>query len=343
MERGVISRPFGRLKDGRMSSLYTLSNSSGANVTLTDFGAALVGANMPDKHGTLGPVALGFDTIEAYENNPAYLGVIIGPVANRIRGGSFDLNGQTYHLDKNEGGNCLHSGRNGWHAKLWDMKPTDEGLQFSFKTTADEGGFPGSIDAAINIILSENNDLIYRLQARTDSPTPIAMTAHPYFNLTDGGASRIDDHIITIPSPSIAQLDAQGVATGDLLSVNEAGLGLRSPHPLSDFLREDGKLPFDFHYIVAGHGLRHMARVESLASGRRLDVHGSADGVQFYTGQHIPEVQGRGKTYYGPSHGFALEPQARPNAVNIPFFPSIILNPDEKYDDTIIYEFSLID
>ena len=42
--------------------------------------------------------------------NP-YFGGIIGRIANRISNAEFQLNNKTYKLDKNDGENCLHGGR----------------------------------------------------------------------------------------------------------------------------------------------------------------------------------------------------------------------------------------
>jgi len=241
----IKSTPFGRLKDGRTASLFTLTNVHGASVSFTNFGAVLVEAIMPDAKGKLGPVALGFDTLGEYEDDPAFIGPIIGPVANRISGAEFTLDGKRFELDKNDDENCLHSGRTGWHRQLWDAEINGTNLHFTLQTQDGTGGFPANI--AAELIIS------------------------------------FDD---------------------------------------------DGRLT-DQHYIVPGDGLRHMARIESSVSSRRLDVHATADGVQFYTGQHLPHCEGRGGLTYGASHGLAVEAQARPNAVNLPEFPSIILRPGD--------------
>jgi aldose 1-epimerase len=336
----VTSTPFGRLSDGRTAFLYTLTNAAGAHVTFTDFGAALVSAHMPDKDGKLGPVVLGFDSVAQYEDNPAYIGPVIGPVANRISGAEFLLAGQIHSLDDNEGQTCLHSGKTGWHKKLWAAEETPQGLSFTYETPENAGGFPGVVNAQIDVSLDESCRLTYHLQARTTAPTPIAMTRHEYFNLTDGGASPVRDHRVQINSMTIAAQDVDNCCNGDITPLSNHPKDLRQITALSDTPRP---LSFDDHYIVGGDALRHMARVESPASGRRLDVFGTADGVQFYSGQALPVCDGREGIKFGPSHGFAIEAQARPNAVNLAHFPSIVLQPDQTYLDTIIYQFGLID
>jgi len=339
----VTSKPFGRLQDGQTAYLFTLTNSSGASVQITNFGAALVSAILPDKHGVLGPIALGFDTIDAYETNPAYVGVVIGPVANRISGGQFSLDGNTYTLMANEGETCLHSGAAGWHNKLWSVEPISQGLRLSYETKENAGGFPGTISAKIQITFDDDNRLSYSLRAKATAPTPIAMTRHEYFNLADGGASEIHDHIVQIHSTKFAD-QAKDQTSNGAVKISEGTVNaLASPTPLTRFKMQDGLLPFDHHHIVDGTGLRPMARVQSPHSGRQLDVLGTADGIQFYTGQSMAVCKGRDGITYGPCHGFALEAQARPNAVNMSNFPSIILRPGSLYEDIIVYHFGLID
>ena len=56
-------------------------------------------------------VVLGYDTLSEYERNDGYVGATVGRVCNRIGGASFGLNGKTYPLAKNDGGNHLHGAR----------------------------------------------------------------------------------------------------------------------------------------------------------------------------------------------------------------------------------------
>jgi len=339
----ISSKPFGRLSDGRAASLFTLTNKHGAYVQFTNFGVALVKAQMPDGQGRLGPVVLGFDTLAQYESNSAYIGVVIGPVSNRIEAARFTIDGTVHAVDANEGPTCLHSGAEGWHKKLWNAELTAQGLRFTHKTAKNAGGFPGIVQAQIDVSFDDNHRLTYDMQAQTSAATPIAMTRHEYFNLTDGGASPIDEHNVQLNSASYAALAANNTANGNVALIADIGLELQTPQPLKKFKTADGHLQFDHHYIVQGDGLRHMARVQSPASGRQLDVFATSDGLQFYTGQSMPLCKGAKNIAYGPSHGFALEPQARPNAVTHPHFPSIILRPGETYEDRIIYHFGLID
>ena len=65
--------------------------------------AVIEPAPEPDKDGKLDDVVLGYDDVAAYEANGCFFGALIGRHGNRIGGASFELNGVTYELEKNDG------------------------------------------------------------------------------------------------------------------------------------------------------------------------------------------------------------------------------------------------
>ncbi len=75
---------FGALADGRAATLYTLTNASGAQLCLTDYGARVVSVRVPDRSGALADVALGFDSAADYARIDNSVGATIGRVGNRI-------------------------------------------------------------------------------------------------------------------------------------------------------------------------------------------------------------------------------------------------------------------
>ena len=92
MEERTVSisqKPFGVDQIGRQMTLYTLTNKIGASVTVLDFGAHLVSVKVPDRNGKLADVCLGYDTLEEYDQKPAYLGATVGRFGNRIGGSRF--------------------------------------------------------------------------------------------------------------------------------------------------------------------------------------------------------------------------------------------------------------
>jgi aldose 1-epimerase len=100
---------FGYTKDDLAVETLTLDNGI-LSCDIITFGAALRSLRVPDRSGIKRDVVLGYDTLEEYESHPGYLGAVVGRVANRIAGGRFTMNGQTYALAVNDPPNHLHGG-----------------------------------------------------------------------------------------------------------------------------------------------------------------------------------------------------------------------------------------
>ena len=182
---------FGALPDGRTAALYTLTNPSGAQLCLTDYGARIVAVRVPDRTGNLADVALGFDSAADYIRQDNYIGATIGRVGNRIAGSAFTLNGKDYHLDANEGPNCLHGGHNGFDRQLWHAEPHEgeaaDMVTFTYTSADGEEGFPGTLRVTVSIGWSHENDLSICYSAVCDQDTLCNLTNHSYFNLAGQG------------------------------------------------------------------------------------------------------------------------------------------------------------
>ena len=127
-------RSFGITKAGKEVFLFSLENKNGVKVEVTNFGANLVNVFVPGKDGKIEDVVLGFDDVAGYEVNPSFFGSVIAPSANRIGGASFELNGETYLLKKNNGENNLHSDEEiGAHKRVWDVTENDDSVTFTLK------------------------------------------------------------------------------------------------------------------------------------------------------------------------------------------------------------------
>ena len=108
---------------GQAVDLYSLRNSNGMIVKITNYGGVVQSIWVPDRTGQLKNVALGFpklsDYVNDFENQPwpatggsgdTYFGGIIGRYANRIADASFTLNGTLYRLGggPNSCGSAVH-------------------------------------------------------------------------------------------------------------------------------------------------------------------------------------------------------------------------------------------
>jgi aldose 1-epimerase len=114
---------------------YTLTNCHGMQIQLLTYGAITQSITVPDEHGHLANIALGFATLADYVNfvsppptspnfGGPYFGETIGRYGNRIAGGKFQLNGTTYTLPVNNGPNSLHGGFVGFGNHIWHATGT---------------------------------------------------------------------------------------------------------------------------------------------------------------------------------------------------------------------------
>ncbi|MBO7564339.1 MAG: galactose-1-epimerase, partial [Clostridiales bacterium] len=113
---------FDTTKDGKQVSEFIITRPNGESFSVIEYGAAIHTLNVLDKDGNLGDVMLGFDNIEGYMGSGSGHGSIIGRTANRIKGGSFTIDGVDYQLPKNEGENNLHGGPGNFQNSFWDGK-----------------------------------------------------------------------------------------------------------------------------------------------------------------------------------------------------------------------------
>lgn len=89
------------------------------SVQVTNYAASLTDVFVPDRQGRFEHVVLGFDSLECYLGRHPKLGATVGRFANRIKNAEFCLNGQTYHLEKNNNGHSIHGGTNGFSHRIF--------------------------------------------------------------------------------------------------------------------------------------------------------------------------------------------------------------------------------
>ena len=113
---------FGKEIGGKQVTLFTLENSNGVKVNLTNYGGKIVNIWLPDKNGRMADIILGFNTIDEYLKGSKSFGATVGRYANRIAKATFTLDSVAYHLPVNNGPNCIHGGPDGFYSKVFDAK-----------------------------------------------------------------------------------------------------------------------------------------------------------------------------------------------------------------------------
>ena len=342
------SRSFGKLADGREITLYTLKNSSGMTVTITDYAGTVVDIIVADKNGGMGDVSLGFERAADYEASQTFMGCLVGRHANRIANAQFVLDGVEYKLAQNDGSNNLHGGPGGLHSKIWQVDAfTPTTLSLSTSSPDGEEGFPGNIQVQVTYTLTEDNGLQIDYSATTDRPTILNMTNHAYFNLA--GSGRVDDHEMMMFADQITPVNEISIPLGHLMPVDQTPFDLRQPRRVGDGLNsahEQIKLTsgYDHNFVIRNGGaeLVQSAKVFEPTSGRVMEVFTTEPGIQLYTGNFLKGETGKGGQIYTPHTGLCLETQRFPDSPNNPDFPTAELRPGETYAQTTVYRFAVI-
>ena len=322
--------------------LYTLRNAAGMRVTISARGGTLRSWHAPDRYGKVADVLLGFPDAQGYAGNAPYFGALVGRCANRIAGAGFTLDGAAYRLDRNDGANHLHGGASGFHLAQWQVEPEDGGLLLRHAAPDGDGGYPGNLQVQVRYRLDDDGSLSIAYEARADAPTPVNLTSHGYFNL-NGGASGIGDHLLRIAADSYLPIDAECIPYGREEPVAGSAFDFRQAAPIGPRLGwPEPQLAqfngFDHCYCVGPAGaLREVAWVGDPASGRELTVATTEAGLQFYSGNFLAGVQGRGAAPYAIHDGFCLEAQSYPNQINGPHAEAVVLRPGRVYRQTTVY------
>ncbi|MCM1065128.1 MAG: galactose mutarotase [Eubacterium sp.] len=337
---------FGTCPDGTQARLFTLTNQNGMSISVSDLGAALVKVLVPDGSGSVADVVLGFDRAEDYLHNPSFFGVVIGPSANRIGGASFEIEGQSFQVDVNDGTNNLHSHKEkGYHKRIWTAAAEENSVTFTLR---DEGsmGFPGKKEVSVRYTLTEDNELKLHYHGTSDRKTILNLTNHTYFNLDGHDSGRMEEHELWLGASRYTPVVQGAIPTGEIADVKGTPMDFTTPKKVG---RDIGE-PFEQLELVGGYdhnwvidgwdgSLRHIATVRAPGSGRVMKAYTTLPGVQFYAGNFIEEQQGKGGAVYGARMGLCLEMQYFPDAVHHADFPSCVFGAGKDYDSETVYRF----
>jgi aldose 1-epimerase len=325
---------------------YTLKNSFGFSAEFLTYGAAIRSIAVPDRHGNLTDVALGYNTLEEYERGTAYFGATVGRCANRIGRSAFILNGETYCLSKNEGENHLHGGVSGFNKAVWDCGEIEDGIVIEHLSPDLDQGYPGNLNARV-IFRLDGPQLIISYEASSDKETPVNLTNHTYFNLDGHDSGSITGHSLKIYADRYTPTDKALIPDGRILPVDGTPFDFLESHPIGERIDyPDEQLVFaagyDQNFILKGEpsNLRLAAELTAPKSGRRMAVYTTMPGLQFYSGNYLDQ-RGKNGFKYGKHEALCLETQYWPDAMNHESFPKPVIKPGEIFRHTTIYDFDI--
>lgn len=331
--------------------LVELQNSSGARLSVINYGARVISLLVPDKNGKLDDVVLGFKSTSDYLEHGSYYGATIGRYANRIARGKFSLNGKEYQVTVNNGDNALHGGRVGFHEVFWGILPINKNsVLLTYRSKNGEEGYPGNLDVTLTYTLNDNNELSIDYEATTDQETIVNLTHHSFFNLAGINAENILNHELVINANRFTPVKSNLIPIGELKEVRGTPFDFTTPHKIGERIDQaDEQLKigngYDHNWVLnkSGDELSFAAKVSEPLNGRTMEVWTTEPGMQFYTGNFIDGKDvGKGIKPYGFRAAFCLEAQHFPDSPNQTHFPSTVLKPTQTYRQKTVYKFGVL-
>ncbi len=333
----ITRRAFGTSAGGHSVDEFILMNAAGMKVCVINLGGIITALHVPVGTSTRN-VVLGLDSVQAYEQDPFYLGAVVGRYANRIARGTFTLDGKTYTLATNNGVNHLHGGVRGFNNVVWDasVEQGEHGALLCLRYVSEDGeeGYPGELSVAVRYELSAANELIISAQATTTKPCPVNLTFHSYFNLS--GEHTIQAHELALMADAVLLTDETQIPTGERMPVSGTAFDFTKSVRVGDRLQDSMLQPtrgYDHNWILQKEEGRSFARAACLkVADLMLEVYTDQPGMQVYTGNFLSGL-------FHPHQALCLEPQHYPDAPNHADFPSTILQPGHQYRTRTVYRF----
>ena len=348
---------YGTTANGEQIDEFRLSNSAGLEIGLINYGGIITELHVPDRNGDVDDVVLGYDTLAEYEACKVHFGCITGRYANRISNGRFPLDGSVCKLEVNRPPHHLHGASAGFGKAVWQPQvlkaPDSVAVVLRYLSADGDSGYPGNLQTELVYRLTAHNQLFIEYRATTDKPTILNLTNHSYFNLRGhqhAVADGVLGHRLCLLADRFVPTDDLGIPLGGLRSVEG------TPHDFTQPVAVGERIDSEDEQLLNGRGYDHnwagsqadgslslIASVVEPTSGRKMDVETTQPGVQFYSGNNLSDHPGKSGLSYGHRGALCLETQHFPDSPNNPDFPSTVLRPGEKWDETSCFTFSLDD
>ena len=302
--------------------IYTLENEF-LKVELLNLGAIIKKIELKDKNGNIKNVVLGYEDIEKYRENPAYLGAIIGRTAGRIKDGILELDGTEYRLDKNNNGNTLHGGKNSISHRFWSVENIENGFCFSIKSSNLDNGYPANVEIKVSYTIN-NNELLIKYFATTDSLTYLNLTNHSYFNLSGNPDNTIYEDILKIDSNYLIGINENSIPC-ETINLDNSIFNFKEARKLEEFFKAKNE-----QKTIANDGIDHpyifngkigKLEIKNIKSGIKISVETNNPAVVIYTANYLQDIG------FKKHSAICFETQEVPNLYrdkNINVYPTFI-------------------
>lgn len=347
----IEQRLWGMTNEGEAIILYSMKNAQGVEIRCTNLGARVVGVLTPDRRGELKDILLGYQTAENYLNDSSYMGACLGRCAGRLANGQFELGGNTYVLDRNEGRHHLNGGVNGFSSKLWESRVETNRIVMSLASTDGEGNYPGEIHTEVIFDLDEEGGFELTYLAKSNRDTLLDMSHHLLFDLTgNDGKEDILNHELQINAHRTAEINLWQLPTGRLFDVEGSALDFTQFHTIGERIASKEHLISELEgyahpYLIDGWQQDILGEVATLREptyGRQLTLLSSQPALILETGNLLSSESQISKTghHYASHSGLSLTMQHLPDAIHHPEFQTPILKAEELYCQKTVLRFS---
>lgn len=325
---------------------FTWEEQAGVSLTVTNYGAAIYRLRMADNRGVTEDIALTCDTMEGFRRNTAFFGATVGRVANRIKDGSFVLNGNTFQLAKNEGENHAHGGWKGFDKVVWSWEIRGNQVVFSYESPDGSEGYPGTLHMEVSYELTNSGEIYIVHKGESDRDTIVNTINHTYFHLGGIHSGKIYDERLKIEGDFYLETDEELIPTGQILTVKdtpydftrEERVGKNIHASFAPLARNKG---YDVTYVRNQRGYGKAATLRDEKTGRCLEVYTDYPSIHLYTGNFLNGEPGMGERCYHSHESLCLEAQRFPYACGYAHFGEIVLRAGGKYQQTICYKLYL--
>ncbi|MBP6386299.1 MAG: galactose mutarotase [Pseudarcicella sp.] len=349
----ISSKSFGFLPNGEEVFLYSITNINGLTATFSTLGCCLQSVLAPDTNNNFADVVLGYDKLDDYLNTNFYMGETVGRYANRIANAQFELNGEVFKLDVNNGPNALHGGLEGFNRRNWkafELENLTDTIVFSLESPDGDQGFPGNLSVRISVNFNDDNELSIQYMASTDKTTILNLTNHAYFNLNPD-LKDVLNHEVCLNATNYLPVNENCIPTGEIASVLSTPFDFTIPKNLgNDIENTENKqiaigAGYDHSFVLNQDSTLSIQAVGFAfepISGRKLEVFTTEPSVHLYTGNYLNNsVLGKNGASYLRRSGFCFETQHFPDSPNQKHLPSVVLKPGEVFESKTIYKFTV--
>lgn len=308
-----------------------VSNDSKLRVIFSDLGASIYQIYFDDVLMTRNALE-----IKDFKNIGCYYGKTIGRTTNRLKGYRFEINGEIYSLEPNEGNNVLHGGVNGLSTKRFasSISTYNDHIEviYVYHSGHLEAGYPGNVDIKVTyFIYSDSDKLEVSYEAISDMDTLFSLTNHSYFTLGEKDLSTLDlfirSHKYIKPNPE----DLIPVSVDEVNEVFDFTKFKNINKDIEDQSLKGTRLNGYDHYFYFDDVSSGFINVSLLGQKYRLDISTNFPGTQIYTSNYLAPFKLEGEVNY-IRDSVAIEPSD-------PFDKYPVLLKNTRYSRRIIYSF----